>query len=99
MRKRPFLPYQEIEFTRHAVQQMFKRTISNQDVVNIIKKGEVIRTYLDDKPYPSYLIFHYINSRPLHIVIAYNKSQQTIIVITAYEPSVEIWNDDFKTKK
>ncbi|QSZ42377.1 DUF4258 domain-containing protein [Sulfurimonas aquatica] len=39
----------------HAVERMFQRDIEDVDVEYVIKNGNVIESYTDDKPYPSYL--------------------------------------------
>jgi len=88
----------ELRFTRHAVQQMFARSISEQAVTSVVRSGEVISAYPDDCPYPSYLLFCYIGSRPLHVVVALNADDKTCIVVTAYEPSSGLWEPDFKTR-
>ena len=41
----------QITFSRHALVQMFARKISNDDVVNTIKNGELVKKYADDEPY------------------------------------------------
>ncbi|MBN1927813.1 MAG: DUF4258 domain-containing protein [Prolixibacteraceae bacterium] len=77
---------------------MFKRKIAEQDVINIIKNGEIIKSYPDDKPYPSELILGYVGSRPLHVVVSIN-IEGCCFVITTYEPDVSIWNEKFSAKK
>jgi hypothetical protein len=86
-----------IVFSDHAISQMFKRDILVDDVKEIIDKGEIIKEYPNDKPYPSYLILDFVNHRPLHLVLAKDDSDKCI-VITVYEPSQEIWATNFKTK-
>ncbi len=86
-------------FTRHAIEQMFSRKISDDEVKNTIRKGEIIQSYPGDNPYPSYLIFHYIKERPLHTVVAVNNDLKECIVVTVYEPSLQVWKDDFKTRR
>jgi hypothetical protein len=78
---------------------MFKRSISVDNVVTIIEMGDIIQEYPDDKPYPSCLILGYLNQRPLHVVVAKVDSENRCIIVTAYQPSIDIWNADFKTKK
>lgn len=78
---------------------MLKRNISVEQVKNAIKKGEEIRSYPDDKPYPSKLLLGYENELPLHIVIAQNYVENIIIVITAYHPELDIWMENFKTRR
>jgi hypothetical protein len=38
---------------------MFERNISDEVVEKVIKNGKIIEEYLDDKPYPSFLILGY----------------------------------------
>lgn len=85
-------------FTRHAITQMFERSISIEAVKSVVLKGEVIQSYLDDKPYPSFLILGYVDKRPLHVVVANEKSVGECIIVTAYQPSEKVWEDDFKTR-
>jgi len=37
--------------------------------------------------------------RPLHIVVAENKQEQSLIIITVYEPDPKFWESDFKRRK
>jgi len=89
----------KIKFSRHAITQVFTRYITKDDVVKVIKKGEIISEYPDDKPYPSKLLLGYIDNEPLHIVVGIDESDITCIVITAYQPDLKIWKSDFKTRK
>lgn len=89
----------KILFSDHAVSQMFKRDIEIKDVHYIVSQGQIIKKYLHDRPYPSFLLLGYINKRPLHLVIAEDKQNYTCVIITAYEPDKLIWNKDFKTKR
>ncbi len=88
-----------LTFRVHAIQKMFERSISNEDVRYVIENGEIIREYLDDRPYPSRLMLAWRGSRPLHVVAADNQTDDETIIITAYEPDPAIWESDFKTKK
>jgi hypothetical protein len=40
----------------HAIQRMFERRISRDDVQAVIAQGETIAEYADDKPYPNRLL-------------------------------------------
>ena len=86
-------------YSNHAVKQMFQRDISTMDVEQVVENGRVIREYPDDQPYPSRLILGWIGNRPIHVVCSDDDSENLTIIITAYEPSSDIWNDDFTTKK
>ena len=89
----------EILFSDHAITQMFKRGISVDNVKFVIENGEVVITYPNDQPYPSYLILDYINNRPLHIVLGKDDSLERCIVVTAYEPDESLWEAGFKLKR
>jgi len=78
---------------------MISRKISPEQVKEIIQTGEIIRTYPNDKPYPSILIYKTVNKQPIHIVVAKNETTGTCIVVTVYEAGEEFWEPDFKTKR
>lgn len=77
---------------------MFERGVSETDVRTILEDGEVIRDYPDDRPYPSRLILGWRGAHPLHVVAAEATAGEWI-VITVYEPTIDIWHTDFKTKR
>jgi len=89
----------KILFSNHAVKQMFQRSISVEDVKYVLQNGIIINEYPDDRPYASKLLFAVTNERPLHLVCSENINENTIIIITVYEPSPDIWQKDYKTRK
>ncbi|WP_394366363.1 DUF4258 domain-containing protein [Spirosoma utsteinense] len=60
----------KITYKLHAVEQMFNRAITQEEVEHVIKHGEAIAAYPMAKPYPSLLHFAFVDARPIHIVIA-----------------------------
>jgi len=82
----------------HAIERMFEREISKSDVESIIKSGEIIKTYPNDKPYSSNLILGYIDDRAIHVVYAIDENA-TIIIITVYEPTLDVWQEGFKERR
>ncbi|MGA2073347.1 MAG: DUF4258 domain-containing protein [Terriglobia bacterium] len=63
-------------------------------------KGEKwLKTISDDRPYPSRLVLGWRSARPLHVVVAHNSDENELIVITAYEPDLGLWEADFKRRK
>lgn len=89
----------KLVFRIHALQRMYQRYISEDEVGQVIEKGEVIEEYKDDKPFPSRLVLGYADSRPLHVVTADNTEGQESIVITVYEPTLDKWKNGFKERK
>ena len=89
----------KITYSNHAVRQMFQRNISVEEVKFALQHGSIINEYSDDRPYPSKLVFAVCNSRQLHVVFAENSKDNEIIIITTYEASTTIWENDFTTRK
>lgn len=89
----------KIIFSNHAVKQMFQRSIFVDDVKFVLQNGRIIIEYLDDRPYPSKLMYAICNEKPLHVVCSENLNENTVIIITAYEPSPDIWENDNVTRK
>ena len=86
-------------FRVHAIQRMFQRRISEEEVTQVVVAGETIETYPDDKPFPSRLMLGWIGSRPVHVVVVDNVEAQEAIIITVYQPDAEEWEAGFKRRK
>ncbi len=78
---------------------MFERNVSVEDVKMVVSNGETIEDYPEDKPYPSRLVLGWSGTRPLlHVVVAHNLSDNEIVVITVYEPDLELWEADYRRR-
>ena len=86
-------------FTAHAIKRMFERGISERGVCAVANSGEEIERYPDDEPYPSMLLLGWVNSRPLHVLLAEDVLEETIIVVTVYEPDDLRWQPGFKRRR
>jgi hypothetical protein len=89
----------KLQFSGHAMQRMFARGISPDDVRHVIDHGEIIADYPDDQPFPSHLMLGFVNGRAIHIVIGYDAATDTGHIITAYLPDPALWQSDMKTRK
>ncbi|MBF0210419.1 MAG: DUF4258 domain-containing protein [Desulfamplus sp.] len=78
---------------------MFQRGISKPEVCMCIENGDIIEEYPDDTPYPSLLLLGFVEQRPIHIVLAIDKKDESCIIITAYEPDIELWENNFKERR
>ena len=87
-----------ILFSSHAITRMFERSLNKDDVVSAIRSGETLFDYPDDKPYPSRLLLGMVDQLPVHVVVARDEKDYSCYVITAYVPSLELWQADFKTR-
>jgi len=86
-------------YRTHAIERLFEREISEEEVELCIVNGEIIESYIDDKPYPSFLVLGYESGdrlKPLHVVFAKNNEES--IIITAYRPERKKWSDDYKKR-
>ena len=88
-----------IEWRKHALVRMGERNISQSDILEAIAGGEPIEEYEEDRPFPSVLLFAEVDGRPLHVVAAYYSEQACAFVITVYEPSLEEFEPDFRTRR
>jgi len=90
---------ERLVFRVHAIQRMFEREISKEDIRQVLATGKTIEAYPDDKPYPSRLVLGWIGSRPIHVVVADNPTQGETIVITVYEPDLARWEPGFDKRR
>jgi hypothetical protein len=93
------MDYRAIIFSGHAVRQMFARAVGADDVAAIVRNGEIIKEYPDDRPYPSFLMLGFVRGAPVHVVVALDEAAGTAIVITAYIPDEQLWSDDFRKRR
>jgi len=54
----------------HAIERMFQRDIYEHQVEEVVERGEIIESYVEDKPYPSFLVLGYCDGLALHVVYA-----------------------------
>lgn len=89
----------KINYRIHAVERMFERGISVQEIRAALEFGEIIESYVDEAAYPARLVLAGKGKRRLHVVAADNVAGDESIVITAYRPERERWSDDFKRRR
>ncbi len=88
-----------IEWRKHVLQKLAERGIPQESVREVLLQGVGIRDYADDKPFSSALFLGYVSSSPLHVVAACDEQSRRVYIITAYEPSLEIFEADYRTKR
>jgi hypothetical protein len=86
-------------FRIHAIQRMFERRVSEENVRQVLQFGEMIEDYSDEMFYPSGLMFGRRGDRPLHVVMAENAKEDELVVITVYEPNPTQWKSGFRNRK
>jgi len=88
-----------IIFRIHAIQRMFERRISEENVRQVLQHGEMIEDYSEEMPHPGGLMSGRRGARPLHVVMAENTRDNELIVITAYEPAPSQWKPGSRDRK
>lgn len=89
----------EVRYRVHALQQMVERRITRAAVREILEAGEVIeQSHRIGRPLPTRLLLGWNGDRPLHVLVA-DDASDAHYVITAYEPSPDRWEADFRTRK
>ena len=88
-----------IVFRVHAIQRMFERRVTEENVRRVLEQGEMIEDYSDEMTYPGGLMLGKHGKRPLHVVVAENTNDNEAIVITAYEPDPSQWKSNSRDRK
>ncbi|MEQ1744242.1 MAG: DUF4258 domain-containing protein [Saprospiraceae bacterium] len=78
---------------------MLLRNISREEVMAALAHGDIIQVYGYDQPFPSVLLLGFSGKRPIHVVASFDEKQRIAYIITTYEPDLNIFEQDFKTKK
>jgi len=88
----------QLIYRKHALERMLKRNVEFEEVELAILNGEIIKEYPDDKPFGSYLVLAILQNKNLHVVVSQDE-ENNCYVISVYEPDINLWNNDLKTKK
>jgi hypothetical protein len=92
----------KVLYSKHAKDEMAGEEfgeILEREVNEAVLCGKIIESYPDDELYPSCLIYGKTSEdRPLHVVCAYSKESDIVIIITVYQPDPARWSD-FERRK
>ncbi len=88
-----------IIYRQHAIKRMHERSLSEIEVEQAIENGKIIEEYPSDTPYPSALLLGQAGYKAIHVVYADSVEEDFRIIITVYEPNLEIWFEDLKTRR
>ena len=96
---RQVLSVGRFEWHQHVLQRLAERGIRQTAVLEVLRAGARIEDYPEDTPYPSALFFGWIDGKPLHVVTALDAQSQWAYIITTYEPDLEHFEPDYRTRK
>ena len=88
-----------IYWTYHVNMRLKGRFIQRETVLYSSDTYEIIEKYPEDKYLPSYLVYAEYGEEVIHIQIAIDEVNDNIRIITAYKPSPDKWEEDFKRRK
>ncbi|MCW5962051.1 MAG: DUF4258 domain-containing protein [Pyrinomonadaceae bacterium] len=63
-----------------------------------MENGDIIEEYKADMP-PRYLVFDWIDGRPLHVVAEDDPVSRETTAVTVYQPSRKYWKSGFRERK
>ena len=88
----------QIIYSQHFLDRCRERSIRLADTETAILTGEIIEDYPTDYPFPSCLILGACSGNDiLHIVCAEGNGH--LYMISAYRPSPDKWESDWKTRR
>ncbi len=90
---------ERIEWRKHSLQRLAERKILQSQVLEVLLSGELIEDYPEDQPYPSALFLAFVEGEPLHVVAALDEDDCRAYIITAYQPSLDYFEADYKTRR
>lgn len=88
-----------IFWTYHVNMRMKGRFIPRHVIFDSVQNYEIIEEYPEDKYLPSYLVFTKYQDRVFHILVACDVEEQNVRIITAYYPSLDEWEEDYKNRR
>lgn len=88
-----------VQFTRHAKRRMAERFIDPEDVLYVVRHGAAIEEHPDDPRGQSCLMLAFVGDRPIHVVVGIAGAPEVCEIISAYEPTLDEWEPDYRTRK
>lgn len=96
---RELIALKRFEWRKHTLLRLTARNIAQGVIVEAIIKGDVIEDYPRDTPFPSCLMLAWIGDKPYHVVVSLDGGAEIAYIITAYEPTLEKFNPDYRTRR
>ena len=88
-----------ILWTYHVNMRLKERFIARKAILSSLGSYEIIEQYPKGKYLPSYLIYAEYENQRIHIHIATDLENDNVTIITVYKPTLDKWEEDFKTRR
>ncbi len=89
----------KIRWTYHVNMRLRRRYVPREAILESTNAYEIIESYPEDKYLPSYLVYSKHQERVFHALFAADVEGANVRVVTAYEPDLQKWEEDFKTRR
>jgi len=89
----------QLEWRRHILERIAERELRQNQLVQVLLSGEQIEDYPNDKPFPSALFLGFPFGKATHVVASFDEEGDCVYIITAYEPSLDVFEADYKTRR
>ena len=98
--KRDAPSQEKVLWSTHAVKKAWEAGFRTEHVEQALRKCSVIEDYHAwGRTLADCLVLSFINSEPVHMIIAIDPDFDRIVLVTLYRPSTERWEHDWKTRK
>ena len=87
-----------VRLTKHARVEAFKDGLTTSDLEYVLMHGEIIENY-PERNRVLLLAFEPQHELPIHITLEYFQDENVATIVTAYIPSDDIWEKNYKTRK
>jgi len=90
-----------ILWSRHAIVELVADNLTRRSVEQALCNVEIIEDYpVKNRPLPDCLALGWLeDQQPIHVVVAIDEDKDRILVVTVYLPSLEEWQDDWRTRR
>jgi hypothetical protein len=89
-----------VYWTYHSNMRLLGRELSRKDILDNIDSIIMVESYGDDTPLPSCLCLLWsAHNRPIHIVVALDRSDESIRFVTVYKPDPMQWDSSYTKRK
>ena len=91
---------EKILWSLHAIKKLREEGLKKTPVEESLKACDLVEDYqTEGRPLPDCLVLGFINSEPVHIVVAIDADFDRILLVTVYRPLAERWENDWKTRR